>query len=177
MKRYSMTRLWPDVSTGNSRKNDKKRSIVYRTYRRLTRWFSRNRAVNTLGLRRKHRLMLKTCDAQIADMWVDTPSEWATFQWLGHLRMQQYVTWHDIRAYWTGEHCTSMSGTAQWQIPNGELHSLPQQGATVWVPAIVNWTQNGISCSSSKYRWQRKSGTLLNDVFQYLSNELVIVIC
>jgi len=47
--------------------------------------------------------------------------------------MQQYVTFTDIRANWTGEHCTSTTRTAQWvtEIPNGELHCVPQQGATV----------------------------------------------
>jgi len=44
--------------------------------------------------------MLKTSDIQVTDMWLDTPpSEWATFQWYGDLRMQQHVTRTDIRAY------------------------------------------------------------------------------
>ena len=115
MKKYSMARLWPDIWTGNSREKEKGRSIVYRTYRPLTRWFSRHRAVNTLGLGEKKTL------ANAENLWCASrkyvnwysPSEWATFQRLGDLRMQQYVTCTDIRAYWTGQHCTSMSGTAQ----------------------------------------------------------------
>lgn len=57
-----------------TRENEKGRSIVYRTYRPLPRWFSRHRAVNMLGLRRKHQLMLKTWCAS-----------------------RRYVTWYSIR--------------------------------------------------------------------------------
>ena len=55
------------------------------------------------------------------------------------------------------------------EIPNGELHGLPQQGATQSVQRMST-AHNGIPCSSSKHRRQRNSVTLRNDVFQYLTS-------